>query len=48
MNISRRDQGLLVIMILLLLGAGFFRIVYMPKSQEKQTLNAASHELELE
>lgn len=48
MNISRRDQGLLVIMILLLLGAGFFRFVYMPKSQEIQTLNAASHELELE
>lgn len=48
MNISRRDQGLLVVLIILLLGLAFYRFVYAPAGEEIKAVTAANKELQLE
>ena len=48
MNISRRDQGLLAVLVIILVGALFFRFMYMPNNAKIQALNSDNQELELE
>ncbi|HNX27972.1 MAG TPA: type 4a pilus biogenesis protein PilO [Syntrophomonadaceae bacterium] len=48
MNISRRDQGLLVVLIILLLGLAFYRFVYAPAGEDIKAATASNQELQLE
>lgn len=48
MVLSRRDQGLLVFLVILLLGVAFYRFVYEPTSKEITSIAADNQQLELE
>ncbi len=48
MNLSRRDQALLALLIVLLIGFAFFRLAYLPANEEIQTLTASNQQLEME
>lgn len=48
MSLSRRDQALLALLIVLLIGFAFFRLAYLPANKEIQTLTASNEQLQLE
>ena len=48
MNLSRRDQYLLALLVVILIGFGFFRLAYMPMSKEIKTVIATNQQLQLD
>ncbi len=48
MNLSRRDQALLVFLIVVLCGFVFFWFVYLPVNKEIQTLTAHNEQLQID
>ncbi len=48
MNMSRRDQALVAVLIILLLGVAFYRFVYAPASEEIKAATVSNQELQLE
>lgn len=48
MNLSRRDQSLLAMLIIILIGFGFFRLAYLPMSKEINTITASNQQLQIE
>lgn len=48
MDLSRRDQALLAFLIVILIGFAFYRLLYLPISQEIQTLTESNQQLQME
>ncbi|MBP8820191.1 MAG: type 4a pilus biogenesis protein PilO [Syntrophomonadaceae bacterium] len=48
MNLSRRDQYLLIFLVVILIGFGFFRLVYLPMNKEIKTITTNNQQLQLE
>ncbi|HBQ26852.1 MAG TPA: hypothetical protein DD791_10705 [Syntrophomonas sp.] len=48
MNLSRRDQYLLALLVVILIGFGFFRLAYLPMSKEIKTVTDSNQQLEME
>lgn len=46
MNLSRRDQVLLAVLIVILIGCGFYLLVYAPINKEIQTFTKLNEELQ--
>lgn len=48
MNLSRRDQSLLALLVVVVVGFAFFRLAYMPLSKEITTVAADNQQLQTE
>ncbi len=48
MKLSRRDQYLLALLVVILIGFGFFRLVYLPISKEIKTVTTSNQQLQME
>lgn len=48
MNLSQRDQALLVFLIVILMGFGFYRWLYLPINKEIKTITASNQQLQME
>lgn len=48
MSLSRRDQALLALLLVFIIGFAFFRLAYLPTSEEIQTLTSSNEQLQLE
>jgi len=47
-NLSQRDQALLVFLIVILIGFGFYRLLYLPINEEIKTITASNQQLQME
>ncbi|MGS0764009.1 type 4a pilus biogenesis protein PilO [Syntrophomonas curvata] len=48
MSLSQRDQALLVFLIVILIGFGFYRLLYLPINKEIRTITAGNRQLQME